>query len=188
MTKNPSSPTGSIEIEKPSSRGDATYGVDIVFGLDIKKITASETGFADQLLLVAKNVAPRVGGSGITVNSLIDLGVLKFTTDDPDLDDDVICCERNHQDYWASAEQLHRVWEALINELAQFESAWLRTPQVFKERHIRYAVTGMKYFNDFKAPNIVKMPFIYLSHETDMAAEDPQAKPKPLVLFERSES
>jgi hypothetical protein len=35
---------------------------------------------------------------------------------------------------------------------------------------------------------MVKMPFIYLSHETDMAAEDPQAKPKPLVLFERSES
>jgi hypothetical protein len=42
----------------------------------------------------------------------------------------------------------------------------------------------MKYFNSFKAPNIRKMPSIYLSHETDREAEDPEAKPKPLVLFE----
>ncbi len=190
MTKNQSnsSSSGSIEIEQPTSRGDATYGVDIVFALDIKKISVSETGFADQLLLVAKNVVPRVGGSGVTINSLIDLGVLTFTTDDPDLNDDVICCERNHQDYWASAEQLHRVWDALIKELAQFDSTRLLTPHVFKERYIRYAVTGMKYFNDFKAPNIMKMPFIYLSHETDIEAEDPQAKPRPLVLFEQSGS
>jgi hypothetical protein len=188
MAKNQSnsSSSGSIEIEQPSSRGDATYGVDIVFGLDIKKISVSETGFADQLLLVAKNVVPRVGGSGVTVNSLIDLGVLTFTTHDPDLDDNVICCERNHQDYWASTEQLRRIWDALIKELAQFDSTWLRTPHVFKERHIRYAVTGMKYFNAFRSPNIAKMPFIYLSHETDMEAEDPQAKPRPLVLFEQS--
>jgi hypothetical protein len=176
----------SIEIEQPKSQGDTTYGVDVVFGLDVKKISMSETGFADQLLLVVKNVEPRVTRAGIVLNSVIDLGVLKFTTDDPDPDDDVICFEQRDQDYWVGAEQLHRVWDALRKELEQFESTWLRTPQVFKERHIRYAITGMKYFNNFSAPNIIKMPFIYLSHETDIEAEDPEIRPKPLVLFEKS--
>jgi hypothetical protein len=134
-TKKPARSTAlkSIEIEQPERRGSASYGVDIVFGLDVKKISVSETGFADQLLLVANNVESRVGDSGVVVNSLIDLGVLKFATDDPDPEDDVICCEQNDRDYWVSTAQLRRVWDALTKELEQFESTWLPPPQVFKE-------------------------------------------------------
>ncbi len=186
LATSPSS--ANIEIEQPKGQGYTTYGVDIVFGLDIKKISISETGFAHQLLLVIKNVEPRVSRSGITVSSLTDLGVLKFTTDDPDADDDVVCFVQHDQDYWVATEQLQKVWDALLKELEQFEPTWLQTPQVFKERHLRYAITGMKYFNGFLAPNMVKMPFIYLSHETDMEAEKPEAKPKPLVLIEKSDS
>jgi hypothetical protein len=175
-----------IEIEQPKSQGYSTYGVDVVFGLDVKKISMSETEFADQLLLVVKNVEPRVARSEIAVNSLTDLGVLKFTTDDPDPEDDVICFVQRNRDYWIATEQVQKIWEALLKELEQLESTWLHTPQVFKKRRIRYAITGTKYFNNFRAPHIIKMPYIYLSHETDIEAEDPEIKPKPLVLFDNS--
>lgn len=175
--------TNGIEIEQPRESKRKTYGVDIVFSLDVKTIAASETGFANQLLLVVKNVEPRVVASEIAVQSLIDLGVIKFSTEDPDFDDDVVCFEQNERDYWADTQQIQRVWDVLVRELRPFEAVWLQTPHVFAKRRLRYAIVGMKYFNRFRAPGIAKMPFIHLSQETDGEAEDPQNTPKPLVLF-----
>jgi hypothetical protein len=178
--------TGLIEVEKVTGEDVSPFDVDIVFKLDVKKIAVSSVGaaFGHQLMLLVTRVEPEVSQAGITLRHLMDLGVLIFTSEDPDLDAEVVCFEEDGLDYWASSAALRKVWATLLSELKEIGDTPLELPERDVKRPLQFAITGMKYFNGFISPDLLKVPAVYLSPETvPVSTSDADGHVTPLTLF-----
>lgn len=181
--------TSSLETPNLGSGGYEALDIDIGFRLDIKRFAPEAGRVGHELMLVAEEVKPRVSAAGIPVNHLIDIGVIRFTGDDPDLDSDVICRVEAEHDLWTTTENLRQVWTSLVREIGHFERMVIAAPHASRDRLVRIAVSGLRYFNGFVSPNLHTLPPVYhsLSNEFTRSAfsEPDQELPTPLppLLF-----
>ncbi len=153
----------SLEIGKTTSSELAAFEMDIAFKLDVKQFPTSSEGIGHQLMLVVLEVNPRIKASSLKIHHLLDLGVLKFSTKDPDFDDDVICRVEDRRDYWVSTERVRQVWGALVKEIEYYKPLKVEPPYSDFPRPLRVAVAGMKYFNGFISPEILEVAPIFVS-------------------------
>jgi hypothetical protein len=172
----------SIEIDNVVPDEITSLDVDVAFRLDLKRFPSSKGKIGHQLLLTVAKLSPRAKAAEIDVRHLTDLGVLTFSTEDPDLDDDVICRTENKQDYWTPTRKLRQVWDALTREIEHYRSMCLDRPHVEKRRPLRIAIGGMKYFNGFTSPGLLRVASVYLSEETENLG-DPNDRPYLPSLF-----
>ncbi len=173
----------SLETSRLATTDHAVLDVDIVFKLDIKRFLGANGQISHQILLTAADVNPILTNAGIHVRHLVDLGILKYSTDDPDFDAEVICRVEFGDDLWTNTAGLREVWDALVAEVESYEPMYLVPPHVNRRRSLRIGIVGMKYFNGFTSPDIQQVSRVYLSHEVSSAKHGPKDKPKPLILF-----
>ncbi|MCP4680422.1 MAG: hypothetical protein GY854_34045 [Deltaproteobacteria bacterium] len=173
----------SLEVGKSTGLELAPFEVDIAFKLDVKQFPASSGGIGHQLMLVVLDVNPRLKASPIEIHHLLDLGVLEFSTEDPDFDDDVICRVEDRRDYWVSTESVRQVWNALVKEVEYYAPLKIDPPYSDFTRSLRIAVAGMKYFNGFTSPEIVKMAPVYLSDGATESNDESNPPSGVLKLF-----
>lgn len=147
-----------------------TLEVDVEFRLDVKKFLSAEGMMTHQLMLVAGHIEPHVHQSQIKIRHLVDIGVLRFSPDDPDLDEDVICRVVNDQDFWTPKESLRQIWNSFVREIRRYIGIELNPPQVPKKRVLSFAILGMKYFKGFISPELVSMGSIYFFPPRENAA------------------
>ena len=174
--------SSSYEVEE-DGKEITSLDVDVAFRLDLKRFPSSDGEIGHQLVLTVAKMSSRVKAANIEIRHLTDLGVMTFSPEDPDLDDDVICRQEDNQDYWTSAEGLRQVWESLRAELQYYRTIWLTPPHVKDHRPLRIAIGGMKYFNGFLSPRLLYVAPVYLSEETESLNGDPDDLPDLPNLF-----
>ncbi len=163
-----------MEIGHNTSTELKAFEFDVALRLDIKQFPTAEGDIGHQLMLVVLEVNPRIKEANFEIHHLIDLGVLRFTTKDPDFDEDVICRVENKRDLWVSTESVRQVWDGVIAEIEHYKQMEVVPPYADFPRALRIAIAGIKYFNGFISPDTQKVPTVYLSEEAKHASRPPQ--------------
>jgi hypothetical protein len=161
-----------LEIGQPTSAELERLDFDIAFRIDCKPFAARNAVVGHQIMLLVDDVDSRVTDAGITVKSLIDLGIIKFTDKSDDLKDSIVGRVEDRKKLWAASTSLRQIWDALIDEINHYEGMSLNPPHVKDKRPLRVAIGGLKYFNSFSSPIINRLPHVYCSRMKKTKSND----------------
>ena len=163
--------SSSIEVGNSTKLNILTMEVDVVFKLEIRRIpTPDGVSVGHQFILGAVDITPKVRESNISIRHLVDLGIITFFSEPPDVDQDMICRVENTEDIWTARNGLIDIWQALAREIEYNRRIHLTPPHVAKPRRLQFGVMGLKYFRSFVSPDINPVPSTFLSHKRDDAS------------------
>lgn len=138
---------------------------DVVFKLEIRRIPSPDgVSVEHQFILGAVDIAPKVRKSDIRIRHLVDLGIITFSSEPPNLDRDMICRVENEEDIWTARNALIDIWQALVWEIEYHSRIHLSPPHVEKPRRLQFGIMGLKYFKGFVSPDLNQIPSTFLSH------------------------
>jgi len=137
--------------------------VDIVFQLDVRLLpTATTSSVGHHFILTASKATSKVRQSGLNIKNLVDLGVITFFTERPDIEQDLVRRVERNQSLWTARNGLVEIWSALSREIDYYQRLHLTPPQVPSPRRLQFGVTGLKYFRAFDSPDLNPVPSTFV--------------------------